>query len=162
MQKNIAIVGLSTVLFLSSCATTGTCEGKKEECGAGFGAIMGTVAATVIASTVDSELAAGLLGVATILGGAYLGQQYGKHLDEQDTKLAQSAAIQALNSRDGKASWTSETNEGVGGEITVIAVEGSANCKLADHLITTAGGPQTVQTEFCQKADGSWEAKELA
>lgn len=148
----------ATTLTLSACETTNLCQGSKEECGTGAGALLGGVAAAVIANNVDSDLAAGLLGTAAVLGGAAIGNQYGKYLDEQDTLKAQEASIAALNSRDGTASWASENNEGVNGTVKVTAVANSSSCKLADHVIQTPTGAQQVQTQFCQQEDGSWQA----
>ena len=155
-MKKLMILALVGAVSVTSCATV--CDGSQEECGAGLGATAGLVAAAVIANNIDSDLAAALLGAGAVLGGAYIGQQYGQYLDERDAALAQEAAIEALNSREGTSSWSSEHNEGVSGTATVNFVADSSNCRIVDQLIVNDTGTHSVETNFCQQEDGTWRA----
>ena len=156
----IILSGALAAATLAGCQSV--CDGTKEECGTGAGGLAGLGLAYVASEVIGDETVSALVGVGLVLTGAYLGQQYGKYLDEQDAAKAQDAAIEALNSREGYAEWESDTNEGVRGEIKIAETTNEAECRMAEHLIVNDTGQHQLQTKFCRDDNGKWKAMEVA
>lgn len=154
MKAPKLVLILALVGMVSACA-----EGQnnqKQTIGTLLGAGLGALAGSQMGGG-KGKLAAVAIGA---LGGAFLGSELGKSLDEVDRQKANQTQQTVLeNNKDGAASAWSNPNTGNSGQVTptrTYQVASGENCREYEHEITVDGRREVVKGTACRQADGSW------
>lgn len=153
-MKKYSILSLLLLTgFLAACADAQ--NNPKQTIGTLLGAGVGALAGSQIGGG-KGKLAAVAIGA---LGGAYLGSQIGKSLDDVDRMKAGQAQHAALEStRTGVATAWSNPDSGHSGSVTPTRTYRSSgeNCRDYTHEVVIDGKTQTVNGTACRKPDGTW------
>ncbi|NQV55824.1 MAG: glycine zipper 2TM domain-containing protein [Rhodospirillales bacterium] len=145
--------------FLAACADAQNAPKQT------IGTLLGAGAGALLGSKVGGgkgRLAAVAIGA---LGGAWLGSEVGKSMDDVDRMKANQTQNAALETnRDGAASTWSNPNNGHRGSVTPIRTYESAgqNCREYQHQVTIGGNSETVVGTACRQPDGTWRVNESA
>ena len=148
------------VLILALAGMVSACaEGQnnqKQTVGTLLGAGLGALAGSQMGGG-KGRLAAVAIGA---LGGAFLGSELGKSLDEVDRQKANQTQQSVLeNNKDGATSNWNNPNTGNSGQVTptrTYQVASGENCREYEHEITVDGRREVVKGTACRQADGSW------
>ncbi len=142
-------------LALAACKTS---EERGQATGTGVGAVLGALVGREMGGT-KGAVVGGLIGA---LGGYFIGGEIGRHLDEQDRKLAAQTTVQAIENsqanggRASSSSWVSDDNPGVSGAATAFGV--GENCYSVQEVAVIPGkGDVRQETRYCEQ-DGQWVA----
>ncbi len=152
----------NTLSVLLIAGLLGACmdmqNNQKQTIGTLLGAGVGALAGSQVGGG-KGKLASVAIGT---LGGAYLGAQIGKSMDDVDRMKAGQAQQQALESRpDGVASAWSNPNTGHSGRVTPTKTYQTAsgeNCREYQHEVVIDGKRETVSGTACRRSDGTWRA----
>ncbi len=140
---------LSISIIMSGCAS-------KQDSGTIIGAIAGALVASQFGGG-DGKLAMVALGT---LGGAFLGNEVGKSMDEVDRMKAQSAIKNTAMS--GNVSYWSNSNTGNYGTVRALgnySTSSYGRCREFETNVTIRGKRETLHGKACQQYDGSWRIK---
>ncbi len=152
-SKNILAVLLIAGL-LGACVDTQS--NQKQTIGTLLGAGVGALAGSQIGGG-KGQLAAVAIGA---LGGAFLGGQIGKSMDDVDRMKANTAQQHALERQpDGMASAWSNPNTGHSGRVTPTRTYQTAygeNCREYRHEVVIDGQRETAKGTACRQSDGTW------
>ena len=158
MRKILFIVIISS--FLGACTLTSTGpneQGPKQGIGTVTGMVLGGKIANDFAKGSKNENIWTLAGVTL---GAFMGNEIGAALDQQDLIMAQKTQYQALeyNKVNVKSTW-SNPDTGNSGKIypTRTFNRGEQPCREFTQAITIAGETETAFGIACRMADGSWQ-----
>ncbi len=154
-SRNILSVLLIAGL-LGACVDTQS--NQKQTVGTLLGAGVGALAGSQVGGG-KGQLAAVVIGA---LGGAFLGGQIGKSLDEVDRMKAGQAQHQALEQKpDGMASAWSNPNTGHSGQVKPTRTYQTAsgeNCREYQHEVVIDGRRETASGTACRQPDGTWRS----
>tara|TARA_Y100001954_G_C15766323_1_gene581945 strand:- start:538 stop:1020 length:483 start_codon:yes stop_codon:yes gene_type:complete len=158
MRKILFIVIISS--FLGACTLTSTGpneQGPKQGIGTVTGMVLGGKIANDFAKGSKNENIWTLAGVTL---GAFMGNEIGAALDQQDLIMAQKTQYQALeyNKVNVRSTW-SNPDTGNSGKIypTRTFNRGEQPCREFTQEITIAGETETAFGIACRMADGSWQ-----
>lgn len=147
------LVLMAVALFVGACATD--FENRPRQTG---GTLLGAAAGGLLGSQFGSgsgRLAATAVGV---LGGAWLGSEIGRSLDDVDRLRAQQAHDRALSS--GQQIQWHNPNSGNSGYVTPgrsgTNTQTGAFCREYQTTVTVGGETQQAFGTACQQPDGSW------
>lgn len=122
--------------------------------GGGLGALLGSQVGGG-----KGQLAAVALGA---LGGAFLGSEVGRRLDEVDRIKASNTQTRALESnRTGVASSWVNPDTGHSGSVKptrTFQTASGENCRNYEHTVTMDGRSEIVMGTACRQADGNWRS----
>ena len=151
MKTSKFVLVLSLAAFLAACAENQT--GQKQTLGTIIGAGLGALAGSQVGSG-KGKLAAVAIGA---LGGAFLGGQLGKTLDDVDRMKASETQQAVLEkNKDGQSSTWNNPNTGHSGRVTPIRTRQGEDCREYEHEITVDGRKEVVKGTACRQNDGSW------
>ena len=154
MKTSKFVLVLSLVAFLAACAENQT--GQKQTLGTIIGAGLGALAGSQVGSG-KGKLAAVAIGA---LGGAFLGGQLGKTLDDVDRMKASETQQAVLEkNKDGQSSTWNNPNTGHSGRVTPTGpgqASSGEDCREYEHEITVDGRKEVVKGTACRQNDGSW------
>ena len=154
MKTSKFVLVLSLVAFLAACAENQT--GQKQTLGTIIGAGLGALAGSQVGSG-KGKLAAVAIGA---LGGAFLGGQLGKTLDDVDRMKASETQQAVLEkNKDGQSSTWNNPNTGHSGRVTPTSTPTASSgeyCREYEHEITVDGRKEVVKGTACRQNDGSW------
>ena len=158
MRKILFIVIISS--FLGACTLTSTGpneQGPKQGIGTVTGMVLGGKIANDFAKGSKNENIWTLAGVTL---GAFMGNEIGAALDQQDLIMAQKTQYQALeyNKVNVRSTW-SNPDTGNSGKIypTRTFNRGEQPCREFTQEVTIAGETETAFGIACRMADGSWQ-----
>ena len=107
------------------------------------------------------KLAAVALGV---LGGAFLGSEVGKSMDQTDRQAAAGAQSVALETKpSGQPTTWTNPDSGNSGTVTPIRTYQTpqgTNCREYRHDVKIGDKTETVIGQACRQADGTWKVVE--
>jgi len=142
------------VVLLAGCQTQ---DNPKQTMGTLIGAGLGALAGSQIGGG-SGKLAAVAIGA---LGGAYLGSELGKSMDEADKGYAQQNAQDGLEyNKTGQASAWRNPDSGNQGSFTPTSTYQTAageNCREFETTIFVAGEQETGTGRACRQSDGTWK-----
>tara|TARA_B100002003_G_scaffold118709_1_gene109448 strand:+ start:2970 stop:3446 length:477 start_codon:yes stop_codon:yes gene_type:complete len=154
MKTSKFVFVLSLAAFLAACAENQT--GQKQTLGTIIGAGLGALAGSQVGSG-KGKLAAVAIGA---LGGAFLGGQLGKTLDDVDRMKASETQQAVLEkNKDGQSSTWNNPNTGHSGRVTPTSTQHASSgeyCREYEHEITVDGRKEVVKGTACRQNDGSW------
>ncbi len=154
MKASKLVLVLSLAAFLAACAENQT--GQKQTLGTIIGAGLGALAGSQVGSG-KGKLAAVAIGA---LGGAFVGGQLGKTLDDVDQMKANETQQAVLEkNKDGQSSTWNNPNTGHSGRVTPIRTQQASSgeyCREYEHEITVDGRKEIVKGTACRQNDGSW------
>ena len=158
MRNILFIITVSSLL--AACTLTSTApdeQGPKQGIGTVTGMILGGKVANDFAKGSKNESIWTLAGVTL---GAFMGNEIGSALDQQDLLMAQKTQYQALeyNKANVRSAW-SNPDTGNSGKIypTRTFNRGEQPCREFTQEITIAGKTETAFGSACRMADGSWQ-----
>ena len=158
MRNILFFVGIGWLL--AACQITSTApnaQGPKQGIGTVTGMVIGGKIANDFAKGSKNENIWTLAGVTL---GAFMGNEVGAALDQQDLLMAQKTQYQALeyNKANVRSTW-SNPDTGNSGQIypTRTLVRGDQPCREFTQEITIAGKTETAFGLACRMADGSWQ-----
>ncbi|MBL6932342.1 MAG: glycine zipper 2TM domain-containing protein [Rhodospirillales bacterium] len=152
MTKKISGVAALAVLVLAACA-----EGQEKQT---FGAIVGAGVGALVGSQIGSgngRLASIAVGT---LGGAWLGSEAGKSLDEADKLKAMQTAQNTLEfNQSGQTSSWNNPDTGNSGTYTPTNTYQSAgkDCRDFESSVTVDGKTEPATGRACREEDGTWK-----
>jgi len=154
MKASKLVLVLSLAAFLAACAENQT--GQKQTLGTIIGAGLGALAGSQVGSG-KGKLAAVAIGA---LGGAFLGGQLGKTLDDVDRMKASETQQAVLEkNKDGQSSTWNNPNTGHSGRVTPTGpgqASSGEDCREYEHEITVDGRIEVVKGTACRRNDGFW------
>lgn len=146
--------------LLGACTLTSTGpnqQGPKQSIGTVTGMVLGGKIANDFAKGSKNENIWTLAGVTL---GAFMGNEIGAALDQQDILMAQKSQYQALeyNKLNVRSTWNNP-DTGNSGKIypTRTFNRGEQPCREFTQEITIAGKTETAFGLACRMADGSWQ-----
>ena len=146
--------------LLGACTLTSTGpnqQGPKQSVGTVTGMVLGGKIANDFAKGSKNENIWTLAGVTL---GAFMGNEIGAALDQQDIAMAQKSQYQALeyNKLNVRSTWNNP-DTGNSGKIypTRTFNRGEQPCREFTQEITIAGKTETAFGLACRMADGSWQ-----
>ncbi|MEK6733996.1 MAG: RT0821/Lpp0805 family surface protein [Pseudomonadota bacterium] len=140
-------------VFISSCADD---PNRKQN----MGTIIGGATGALLGSTLGGGDGKILAIAAGAIGGAFIGNQIGKSMDETDKlKLEQNAQKSLEYAPSGKTSTWSNPDTGNHGTFTPKKAYETDHgyCREFTQHITVAGKTQDAYGTACRQPDGSWK-----
>lgn len=156
LQKSRQSLCLKYSLIAATCAALAGCDGSKEGAGTLIGAGLGGLAGSAFGKG-GGQI--GMIAAGALLGG-FIGNRIGNHMDEQDRRLAQANAQQALEtSRTGSVMAWRNPDNGHSGTITPVRTYESSEgyCREFQQTITVGGKTEKAYGKACRQPDGAWK-----
>lgn len=150
MKKKLTGLALATLMVLVGC------EGDKQTSGMLLGGVSGALIGSAF-NNKDGKTSAAAVGIGAVLG-AFIGSSIGKKMDEQDKKMAESAASEAVQSPVGQKVEWNNPNSGHSGYAKTVRVgqDSQGNeCRQIQQEINIEGKSDVVDMTVCQ-IDGHW------
>jgi surface antigen len=143
-----------TVLFLSASLVACSSNTRNEDVGTVTGAVAGGLLGSMVGQGNGQVLAIGV----GALTGAYLGNQIGKSMDEQD-RMRMNAAL--TNNSVGEPAYWRNAKNGASYKVVPkknVTVSGNKYCREYQTTATINGKQQQMYGTACRQPDGSWKA----
>lgn len=154
---NITRIASVALLAASLAACQALQDSPKQTMGTLLGAGLGALAGSQIGGG-EGQLVAVTIGA---LGGAWLGSELGKSMDQADRLQAERTAQQSLEqSPSGQTSAWSNPDSGNSGTFTPVNVYRSAdgeNCREYETTIVIDGREEIARGQACRQYDGTWK-----
>lgn len=150
MKRKLAGMALFGLVALTGC------EGDKQTSGMFLGGISGALIGSAF-KTGDGSTSAAAVGIGAVLG-AVVGSSIGKKMNDQDTKMAENAASDAVKAPVGQKVEWSNPNTGHSGSAKTLRVGKDAQgheCREIEQEITVDGKSDIVDMTVCL-IDGHW------
>lgn len=148
-------MGVVLITTLSACQTAQ--DSPKQTMGTLLGAGIGALAGSQIGGG-KGQLAAVAIGA---LGGAYLGSELGKSLDQADRMYMERNARESLEySKAGTTTAWKNPDSGHSGTFTptrTYANSSGDNCREYESTIYVDGREEVATGTACRQADGTWK-----
>ena len=145
---------LGLIALLSGCLDTQ--NNPKQSIGTLLGAGAGALLGSQFGDG-KGRLVAVAIGT---LGGAYLGGEVGKTMDQVDRMKASAAENEALEFyKDGSTRKLNNPNTGNSGSVTpkrTFQTASGENCREYEHTIMIDGKSEIAKGTACRKLDGTW------
>ncbi len=154
---NVNFASKITAIILAAIILQGCSSMNKQSTGTLIGGATGALIGSQFGGGTGALVATGVGAVA----GAMIGSQIGKSMDEQDRKLAELSAQQALEtSPSGRSvSWKNPDNGHHGSVEPTRTYKNSKGdyCREFTQEINVGGTKQKGYGTACRRPDGSWE-----
>ncbi len=154
---NMIRIASATLLALSLAACQNMQDNPKQSVGTLLGAGLGALAGSQIGSG-KGQLAAVAIGA---LGGAWLGSEIGKSMDQVDRAAAERTAQASLERNpSGQTSSWSNPDSGHSGTFTPVNVyqsDDGQNCREYETSVIIDGQREVAHGRACRQYDGTWK-----
>ena len=126
---------------------------------------MGTILGTGVGALIGSQMGGGKGKLAAVaigaLGGAYLGSEIGKSLDNADKAMLNDTTQQTLETAPiGQVNTWSNPDSGNSGTVKAMSTYQSASndpCREFETTIYVDGQQETGVGKACRQSDGTWQ-----
>ncbi len=151
MKRKFISVAALAILVLAACT-----EGKEKQT---YGALLGAGIGALVGSQFgggNGQLAATAVGA---VGGAWIGSEVGKGMDEEDKMKDQETAQASLEyNKSGETSSWQNPDTGNSGSYTPTSTYKSEgrDCREFESTITVDGETQPATGRACRVEDGTW------
>ena len=148
----VLIITLVAVFAISGCDTLKTKEGQ--------GAALGGLAGAAIGSQIGHGWGTALAVGAGVVGGAMLGGNVGRKMDQSDKYEQQQAAARAFESApSGQSVAWKNPDSGYYGNVTPTHTyqrSDGSYCREFASTVVIEGQTETVHGTACRRSDGNW------